>query len=167
MAIIGGDPSRWYDRGSRVVTTYNVLEKTTKALSSMIQGRARHGCILMKENGFSSILVTGGYHYGGIKSTELLSLSSEGNNWVSTSDMDLAVNRYGHSMTLTKNGALVIGGQSDTNTFLKSIEIFNLTTQSWTEYGQSLTTPRSMFGGIIELPAVLFGCQTKPINITG
>ena len=53
------------------------------------------------------------------------------------------------------------------NFCLKSVELLNWDLKKWTQIEQSLINARSDYGGVIEVPGHLFGCETQPIKVEG
>jgi len=153
-AFITGGSTGSYTKDTYFVDIHNW--KWTKG-PQMEEGRAGHGCVLLKHNFHTFALIAGGYNHHGLSSTEILDLDSGIMEW--TKGPELPVQMDGFPLVSTSKGIMAVGGNDYTKHRNKD-EILHLKCQDgqepknceWKEFPKKLDVARGDHV-VIPLPA--------------
>merc|ERR1719369_1281235 len=94
------------------------------------QGRAYHGCALVKKDNLTGVVVAGGWDGDNLRSSELYQLHT--GVWQDAGLLNTA--RQGVKMVVLEDNVLAMGGVDDNYSSLNTVEQLDMSTLSWS-YG--------------------------------
>jgi fibronectin type III domain protein/galactose oxidase-like protein/Kelch motif protein len=119
LVSAGSSMSGYSDTSEIYITT----SATWQTVGSLAKARSQHTATLLK-NG--NVMVVGGINSGALNTTEIFNPTTK--SW--SAGPNLNMKRYDHATNLLKDGRVFVSGGSDGTQILKTAEIYNGT--SWT-----------------------------------
>ena len=135
--LIGG----W--QNERRILTFNINDHTFQVLPFQLNvGRIHHRCAFIPNT--NKVLITGGYDYGSLDSTEVLDI--EDGIVTMASPMNSKRDRHGMGVvTINGRDRLAVFGGYDGGTVLDSVELYNTETEKWEIADFKLSKANSIF----------------------
>ena len=66
-------------------------------------------------------------------------------------------------MEVTERGVVAMGGRDIDRNYLKSVELLDWASGQWQLMEPSLRSARDWYGGVVKIPASVFGCVTQQL----
>ena len=167
FVLLGGKDSTSGETIS-LVLLINMKEQSVEELGSLIFARYLHACAVTSEPVVdtstgaykTSVLVTGGLGHNGVGvpvADEIFDLSEKTSRSLGHS---MGSARFAHRMAVLGRTVFAFGGrQHNSNSELKTIEVFNGSTETWTLHPESLFSKRTSGMAITAFPRSAVACN--------
>ena len=162
FVVLGGKQTLNHEMSSKVLLI-NMKEQNVQEVGSLTFPRAKHACAIIpgsSSNGYSStlILVTGGIFDTSTEKDEIYDVAMRTSR---TLDSAMKIPRMNHRMVTLGQSVFALGGrrQSNDDSTLDAIEVFDPKSESWSLHTSNLFSKSTDDLAVTELPISAVSCN--------